>query len=107
MHAPQTVPELVLAAAERFGPTLALVDGDTTLDFVELADHACRAAAALATYGVAPGDRVAIWAPNSSEWIVAALGTAFAGAVLVPLNTRAKGEETAHLLARARCRLRS
>lgn len=104
-HTPQTVPELVLAAAERFGRSRALVDGDTTLDFVELADQACRAAAALATHGVTPGDRVAIWAPNSREWIIAALGAAFAGAVLVPLNTRAKGEETAQLLARARCRL--
>jgi len=102
---PQTVPALVLAAAERFDTACAVRDDATTFDFATLADAACRAGAALAAHGVRRGDRVAIWAPNSSEWIVAALGAACAGAVLVPLNTRAKGEEAAHLIARARCRL--
>ena len=42
--------------------------------------------------GVEPGDRVAIWAPNTLDWIVSALGAVSAGAVLVPLNTRFKGD---------------
>ena len=101
----QTVPALLLAAARDFGPALALVDGDNRFDFAGLADASLRVSAALADSGVRPGDRVGIWAPNSSEWVVAALGTACAGAVLVPVNTRAKGEEAADLLRRARCRL--
>ena len=48
-----------------------------------------------------PGDRVAIWAPNSWEWIVAALGALGAGAWLVPVNTRFKGDEAAYVLERA------
>ncbi len=102
---PQTVPALLLAAAREFGSNLALVDGATRCDFAALADASLCVSAALAEYGVRPGDRVGIWAPNSSEWVVAALGAACAGAVLVPVNTRAKGEEAAELLRRARCRL--
>ena len=41
------------------------------------------------------GDRVAVWAPNSLEWIVAALGVTTAGGVLVPVNTRFRGAEAA------------
>ena len=54
--------------------------------------------------GVRPGDRVAVWAPNSWEWIVAALGGARAGAWLVPLNTRFKGDEAAYVLDQANAR---
>ena len=50
------------------------------------------------------GDRVAVWAPNSTEWIVAALGVTTAGGVLVPVNTRFKGTEAAYVLARSDAR---
>ena len=43
--------------------------------------------------GIEPGDRVAIWAPNCTEWVIAALGISAAGAVIVPPNTRFKGGE--------------
>ena len=52
--------------------------------------------------GIEPGDRVAIWAPNSAEWVIALLGLFEAGAVLVPINTRFKGDEAADILAGAR-----
>ncbi|MGH8978340.1 MAG: FadD3 family acyl-CoA ligase, partial [Acidimicrobiia bacterium] len=54
--------------------------------------------------GIERGDRVAVWAPNSPEWIVAALGVTTAGAVLVPVNTRFRGAEAGYLLARSRAR---
>ena len=44
------------------------------------------------------GDRVALWAPNCAEWMLAALGALRAGAVLVPLNTRFKGGEAGYIL---------
>ena len=55
--------------------------------------------------GIERGDRVAVWAPNSLEWIVAALGVTTAGGVLVPVNTRFKGAEAAYVLARSGARL--
>jgi acyl-CoA synthetase (AMP-forming)/AMP-acid ligase II len=64
-----------------------------------------QAARAFTASGVAPGDRVALWAPNSLDWIVASLGVYAAGAVLVPVNTRFKGAEAAHVLRTAGVRL--
>ncbi len=48
---------------------------------------------------------MSIWAFNSAEWVVAALGVWQAGAVLVPINTRFKGAEAADLLARSHARV--
>jgi acyl-CoA synthetase (AMP-forming)/AMP-acid ligase II len=45
-----------------------------------------------------------VWAPNSLEWIVAALGVTTAGGVLVPVNTRFKGAEAAYILDRSGAR---
>ena len=78
----------------------AIVDGDRRLTFPELAAAIRTTAAALVGHGVGPGDRIAIWAPNRLEWILAALGGQYVGAVLVPLNTRFKGPEAADILAR-------
>ena len=103
---PTSIPALSAATAERHGDQLAAVDGDTRLTWSELHDRARTFGAALLASGVEPGDRVALWAPNSAEWIVAAHGLFQAGAVLVPVNTRFKGAEAADILARSRARAR-
>ena len=95
---------MVAAAAERFGSRPAIIDGTTPLTYDELVDQARRFGAALVASGIEPGDRVAIWAYNSAEWVVAALGVFEAGAVLVPVNTRFKGPEAADILRRSRAR---
>ncbi|MEV4329762.1 FadD3 family acyl-CoA ligase [Streptomyces sp. NPDC049597] len=100
-----SVPGLVRDAAERYGQREAVVDGRTRVSYAELGQRVERAAAACVASGVAKGDRVAIWAPNSLDWIVCALGAVTAGAVLVPLNTRFKGAEAADVLRRSRARL--
>ena len=68
------------------------------ISFVELREQCREVAAALLHRGIAPGDRVAIWAPNIHEWIIAALGIQYAGGVLVTINTRFKGTEAAQVL---------
>ncbi len=100
----ESIPAMAAATAERAGDRLAVVDGDTRLTWAELHDQARTFGAALVASGVEPGDRVALWAPNSAEWIVAALGLFSAGAVLIPVNTRFKGAEAAEILARSRAR---
>ena len=50
--------------------------------------------------GVNAGDRVAIWSPNTWHWVVACLATHYAGAVVVPLNTRYTAVEASDILAR-------
>ncbi|HKE73760.1 MAG TPA: FadD3 family acyl-CoA ligase [Acidimicrobiales bacterium] len=99
-----TIPALVGAAADRGGEGVAVVDGDRRLTWVGLDQEARTFGAALVASGIEPGDRVALWAPNGAEWIVAALGLWRAGAVLVPVNTRFKGAEAAVILGRSRAR---
>ncbi|WP_354381894.1 FadD3 family acyl-CoA ligase [Streptomyces sp. PvR034] len=100
-----TVAGLVRDAAERFGAREAVVDGRVRISYAQLGERVERAAAACIATGLEPGDRVAIWAPNTLEWIVSALGAVSAGAVLVPLNTRFKGAEAAYVLQRSRARM--
>ncbi|MFI5511285.1 FadD3 family acyl-CoA ligase [Mycobacterium sp. NPDC051804] len=97
----QTIPEMVLSAADRFGDAEAVVDGPLRLTFTEVVDRICCAAGAFADFGVEKGDRVAVWAPNSAEWMIAAFGIMTAGAVLVPVNTRFKADEAADIIVRS------
>ena len=97
----ETIPEMVLSAADRFGDAEAVVDGPLRLTFTELVERIRCAAGAFAELGVGKGERVALWAPNSAEWIIAAFGLLTAGGVLVPVNTRFKTEEAADIIARA------
>ncbi|MFI8892051.1 FadD3 family acyl-CoA ligase [Streptomyces paradoxus] len=100
-----SVPDLVRTAAERYADVEAVVEGRTRVTYAELGARVERAAAASMATGIEPGDRVGIWAPNTLDWIVAALGAVSAGAVLVPLNTRFKGAEAADVLRRSGTRL--
>ncbi|HXQ60420.1 MAG TPA: FadD3 family acyl-CoA ligase [Acidimicrobiales bacterium] len=99
-----SIPGLVSDAAARFGDREAVADGDVRLSFAQLERDALRVTSAAMAAGIHPGDRVAMWAPNMAEWIVAALGLVGAGAALVPLNTRFKGPEAAYVLNRSRAR---
>jgi HIP---CoA ligase len=97
----QTIPEMVLSAADRFGDAEAIVDGPLRLSFIETVERIRCAAGAFADLGVGKGDRVAIWAPNSAEWIIAAFGLLTAGGVLVPVNTRFKTKEAGDIIVRS------
>jgi acyl-CoA synthetase (AMP-forming)/AMP-acid ligase II len=96
-----SVPGLVAYAAGEFGDAEALVGDGQRLSFAELAAHCIDVTRAVMAAGVKPGDRVAMWAPNSVRWVLTALGALGAGAVLVPLNTRFKGPEAAYVLRRS------
>lgn len=96
-----TIPDMALSAADRFGDAEALVDGPLRLSYTELAQRIRRAAGAFHALGVDKGDRVAIWAPNSAHWVIAALGVVTAGGIMVPVNTRFKTEEAADIITRS------
>jgi acyl-CoA synthetase (AMP-forming)/AMP-acid ligase II len=100
-----TIPALIAAAAETYGDAPAVEDGDIRLSFRDLHAAGLRAARAFIAAGIEPGDRVGIWAPNVSEWMLAAIGLQSAGAVLVTLNTRFKGAEAAYVLRKSRAKL--
>jgi acyl-CoA synthetase (AMP-forming)/AMP-acid ligase II len=102
---PRTLPALVTRAARVFGHREAITDGEVRLTWIQVDELRRRAARACIANGIGKGDRVAIWAPNIQEWIIAAMGLQSIGAILVPLNTRFKGAEAADILLRSGTRL--
>jgi D-alanine--poly(phosphoribitol) ligase subunit 1 len=70
----------------RTGPDLpAVKDLDRELSYAELLDEAARIGTEMAAHGVVEGDRVALLLPNSVDFVVAALGCLWIGAIFVPL----------------------
>ena len=102
---PQTTPAVLDRTARTLPDHDALVTPDKTLTFAQLRDEVRRAAAAMIDLGLASGDRVAVWSPNTWHWVVACLATHYAGAVLVPLNTRYTASEATDILARTQAPL--
>ncbi len=100
-----STPRMLRLVAARQGERLAVRDGDVTLTYAALAEEVRCVAAAMLARGIAHGDRVGIWAPNVHEWIVAMLATHSVGGVLVPINTRFRGEEAAYVLEKSGARL--
>jgi acyl-CoA synthetase (AMP-forming)/AMP-acid ligase II len=101
----ETTPALVEAAAARYGDAPFLVDDARTISFREFRQQCRRVAAALLARDIDPGERIAIWAPNVHEWVIAAFGIHCAGGVLVTLNTRHKAAEAAQTLNDSGARL--
>jgi len=102
---PQTMPRLLAQAAAVHGERPYIRDGGRSIDFLQLDASRRRVARAMLAHGLRHGDRVAIWAPNRLEWILAATGAQSIGAIMVPLNTRLKGAEAAYILNRSGARL--
>lgn len=95
----QTVPQAFAAAARLHARRVATVGEDgQQLTFAELDRLRLDAARALIALGIRHGDRVAIWAPNNVEWIIAGLAIHSVGAAIVPVNTRMRGEEAAYVM---------
>ncbi|MCW0199363.1 FadD3 family acyl-CoA ligase [Sphingopyxis sp.] len=94
-----TIPHMILDAAATHAGRIAIRGEDgREVAYDDLPSLVARSAAAFIAAGVSRGDRVAIWAPNSVEWIIAAIGAQAAGAAIVPLNTRLKGREAGYIL---------
>lgn len=105
INMPLTLPRLFGWAAQQFDTKAAIREAGSDISYRELNDLRCRAGRAFLAMGVGRGDRVAIWALNSAQWIVAAAGAQSVGAILVPLNTRLQGSEAADILRRAGVKL--
>ena len=99
-----TIPALLAQRAATLPAKPFVVDGPVTLTYREAQEQARALGCWLLTRGCRLGDRVAIWAPNCQQWIVAALGAQWIGATVVTLNTRYKGIEAADILRRSGAR---
>ena len=101
-----TAPQAFAESARRYASRTAVVtESGASWTYAELDAKRLEAARALIALGIRPGDRVAIWAQNCEEWMVAGLAVHAAGAAIVPINTRMKGEEAGYILAKSGARL--
>jgi acyl-CoA synthetase (AMP-forming)/AMP-acid ligase II len=100
-----TIPAAVERAAREFGDAPALAEpGGPRFSYRELHERVTTVARALIAEGVARGDRVAIWSPNTHHWVLGALGALHAGATLVPVSTRFTGHEALDVIGRSGAR---
>lgn len=99
------IPDLLKQHAKAHGDKIAIEDEGQAISYTQLNDWRIQAAKAFMALGVEKDDRVAIWAPNIHEWIVAALGAQSLGAIVVPVNTRMKGNEAAYVLNTSRAKV--
>jgi acyl-CoA synthetase (AMP-forming)/AMP-acid ligase II len=104
MSEAETLPHVLLATAQVRGEHPAIIEADRRITYAALADAMLDAARAFVHSGLEPGDRVAIWAHNGIDWVVACLGAQAAGGIVVPLNTRLKAAEAQHALAHSGAR---
>ena len=91
-------------AAERHADRPAIVSGARAVSYAEFHQRVARATAALRRAGCNPGERVAILAPNSPDYLVWLLAILRLGAVCCPMNTRLPHRTVADLLRRVDCR---
>jgi fatty-acyl-CoA synthase len=93
--------------ATAFPDRLALVDVPAGLrySYAELKDEVDALAYALIGMGIVKGDRVGIWSPNRSEWVVTQYATAKIGAILVNINPAYRTSELEFVLNQSGCRL--
>jgi benzoate-CoA ligase len=99
--------ELLLGpdALARHGARAALVCGEETASFAEMAERVARSSAALAGLGVQPGDRVLMLMRDTPECAAAWLGAIRAGAVAIALNNKLSEADYRHILADSGARL--
>jgi fatty-acyl-CoA synthase len=100
-YQPLTPTAFLRRAAYVFGDRAGVVDEDTRFTYAAFYERCRCMAGALRAMGVAPGDRVAVLAPNTHVLLAAHYAVPFAGAVLVALNTRITASDVAYILRHA------
>lgn len=100
-----TLSGLFLEAAGKFSSRTAVIEDGLSVTYEELARSAGSFASFLSFRGVKKGDRVAIFLPNSIEFVEAVFGVSLSGAVSVPINSSFKTDEVGFYLEHSGARL--
>jgi fatty-acyl-CoA synthase len=85
-------------------PALVVRHQNVRLSYGELKEAVDRLAAGLLTLGLNPGDRIGIWSPNNSEWVLTQFATAKAGLILVNINPAYRLIELEYALNKVGCK---
>ncbi len=91
--------------ARRQPDAIALIQGDTRLDYTTLARRIDAFARGLLGLGVRPGERAAFWLPKTLDGIALLFAASKAGMVIVPINPLLKPAQVAHILQDSGARL--
>jgi len=78
---------------------------DVRWTYRELQKKVNELATGLLALGIAPGDRVGIWGPNSHEWVMVQLATAKIGAIMVCINPAYRLYELEFALNKVECKV--
>ena len=100
-----TLPAVLDDAARRFGARLAYAEGARRVTWSQLAGRVDDVAAGLVALGLQPGDRAAICAENSIDWITAYHAIARAGSIAVLVYYELQRREIEDQVRRPQCRL--
>jgi long-chain acyl-CoA synthetase len=92
-------------AVQLYGDRPALLGESFVCTWREFSDRVARLAGVFAVHGIEPGDRIAMLAANSPRYVEFYFATLWAGAVMVPVNTRWALPEKVHCLNDASARL--
>src|SRR5580692_9709865 len=85
-------------------PALVVRHQNVRLSYGELRQAVDKLAAGLLTLGLEPGDRIGIWSPNNSEWVLTQFATAKAGLILVNINPAYRTVELEYALNKVGCK---
>ena len=77
---------------------LVCVEENYRATYSEFYTQTAQVAKALLALGVKKGDRVGIWSPNRSEWVILQYATARIGVILVNINPAYRTHELAFVL---------
>jgi fatty-acyl-CoA synthase len=87
--------------AER--PALIVRHQNVRLTYSELRQRVDQLAAGLLVLGLEPGDRIGIWSPNNTEWVLTQFATAKIGLILVNINPAYQISELDYALNKVKC----
>ncbi|XP_054454580.1 medium-chain acyl-CoA ligase ACSF2, mitochondrial [Anoplopoma fimbria] len=101
-----TVGDSLLQTVERWPDREAVifVEDGVRKTFAQLQQDVDQAAAGLLALGLQKGDRLAMWGPNTYEWLLFQFATAKAGIILVSLNPAYQVQEAEFALRKTGCK---
>src|SRR6478672_10746575 len=93
-------------ACERWAerPALVVRHQKVRLTYSELRQRVDQLAAGLLALGLEPGDRIGIWSPNNTEWVLTQFATAKIGLILVNINPAYRISELEYALNKVKCK---
>ena len=102
---PTSLPDALLRAAESTPDKPFIHFENRSYSYAEIKNQVAFVAGTLAAYGLAKGERVALYLENSPAFVTTYLGVLWCGGVVVPVNTRYREDELRHMLTDSGARL--